>query len=136
MVDTSTSTWLVLLDPDAAPDPLRGLRAAGVVLATAPPRLALVAAADPAPLRLVPGVRRVVDSLDESLLGLLDPEEVLLARAFARPPKDPAARAGDGLSWDAAGFSAPDDQGDHTPRRAAPRHDPAQPEPDRAEPSM
>ncbi len=136
MVEHTTGTWLVLLDRETASDSLRELRAVGAVLATAPPRLALISAADPAPLRLVPGVRRVVDHLDESLLSLLDPEESVLARAFVRAPKDPAVRAGDGLSWDAAGFSPPDDLGDRTPRRAAPRHDPAQPEPDRAEPSM
>ena len=136
MVETTTGTWLVLLDRDTASDSLRDLRAVGSVLATAPPRLALVAAADPAPLRLVRGVRRVVDHVDESLLSLLDPEESLLAQAFVRAPKDPAARPGEGLSWDATGFSPPDDPGDSGRRRAAPRHEPAHPEPDRSEPSM
>ena len=135
-MDTSPGTWLVLLDPDGSSDSLVGLRAVGVVLATAPPRVALVAAADPAPLRLVPGVRRVVDARDESTLGRLDPEDAVLARAFARPAKDPTSRAGDGLAWDAAGFSPPDDPGDHTPRRAAPYPEPAHPEPDSSEPSM
>ena len=81
-------------------------------------------------------MRRVVDHLDDSLLSLLDPEESLLARAFVRAPKDPTARTGEGLSWDAAGFSPPDDLGDHTPRRAAPHPEPAHREPDSSEPSM
>ena len=44
VVEHTTGTWLVLLDRDSASDSLRDLRAVGAaVLATAPPRLALVA---------------------------------------------------------------------------------------------
>jgi hypothetical protein len=101
--------WLVVLDRGSSQAAVDALRAVGQVLSVTPPRLAVVEASDPAPLRAVSGVVAVRDSVDESLLGMLTFEEGVAARAFAYPRSSADARPGDGLAWDAPGFEPPDD---------------------------
>lgn len=105
---------LVVLDEDAADAALEGLRNAFHVTQVAPPRLAVVEttkAEDEASLRSMPGVVAVTGAdVPVELMGRLRPEEELFVAAWSRrlteiPRKE---RRGEGLSWDAPGFSPPD----------------------------
>lgn len=103
--------WLVLVDAEASPAVVAGLRTVADVRSVVPPRLVVAAAADPAAMEAVPGVREVLATVPESLLRTLSSEEALAARAFARRQATrgtPGPRPGEGLSWDAPGFEPPD----------------------------
>lgn len=103
----------VVLDEDAADDTLERLRRAFRVKHVASRRLVVVEEAADArqTLRSVPGVVAVASpDIPTELMETLSPEEELFVAAWSRRMTPPARkqRPGDGLPWDAPGFSPPD----------------------------
>lgn len=108
MAHTEAQEWLVLLDQHASQAAVAGLREIAEVLYVIPPRLVVVSASDDAALQAVPGVLHVLDSVPESLLRSLQPDEAIAARAFMQRKADRGPRPGEGLPWDAPGRKPPD----------------------------
>ena len=107
---------LVRVDHDEAADALARLREKFRVTQVAPPRLAVVErppdTREPE-LRDTPGVVAVAGpEVPEDFKQGLSPEEALFVAAWERRMREPKSdgRPGDGLPWDAPGFSPPDPQ--------------------------
>ena len=97
---------------DRLPDVLRAIGQQYRVVSTAPPRLAVVEAEEgqvPA-LRQAPGVRMVVEGdIPPDLLAELTASERLFAQAWRmQATQAKGERRGEGLPWDAPGFTPPD----------------------------
>jgi hypothetical protein len=108
MPHAGAQEWLVVLDERASQAAVAGLRQIAEVLYVVPPRLVVVSASDEAALQAVPGVLDVLDSVPESLLRSLEPDEAIAARAFMQRKADRGPRPGEGLPWDAPGRQPPD----------------------------
>jgi hypothetical protein len=108
MSEARTPEWLIVLDEQSPQTAVAGLREVGEVLHVVPPRLVVVTAPDAEALQAVPGVVAVLDSVPESLLRSLGPDEAIAARAFQRRKADREPRPGEGLAWDAPGYEPPD----------------------------
>jgi hypothetical protein len=108
MSEARVPEWLIVLDEQSSQTAVAGLREVGEVLHVVPPRLVVVTAPDAAALRALPGVVAVFDSVPESLLDSLGPEETIAAQAFQRRKANREPRPGEGLTWDAPGYEAPD----------------------------
>jgi hypothetical protein len=107
---------LVRVDHDEAADALARLREKFRVMQVVPPRLAVVErlpdTREPE-LRDTPGVVAVAGpEVAEDFKQGLSPEEALFVAAWERRMQEPKSddRPGDGLPWDAPGFSPPDPQ--------------------------
>src|SRR5262245_17721963 len=100
--------FLVIASPDS-PDATDDLNRRGRVLASLPPRLFVIDAADAAAveLRAIPGIEAVLSCGDASLPASLSDAERLFAEAW-RAKGAPKQRAGEGKRWDAEGFLPPD----------------------------
>jgi hypothetical protein len=106
---------LVRVDHDEAANALARLREKFSVTQVAPPRLAVVErppdTLEPE-LRDTPGVVAVAGpEVPDDFKQGLSPEEALFVAAWERRMQEPKSdRPGDGLPWDAPGFSPPDPQ--------------------------
>jgi len=81
------------------------------VVSALPPRLLVVEADEQVAqgLRVLPGVDDVISGMDNILPNSLNESELLFVQAWQQSRHlDDKARPGEGLSWDAEGFSAPD----------------------------
>lgn len=109
---------LVVLDEDEADAALERLRGAFRVTQVAHPRLAVVETtrgAGQASLRAIPGVVEVAGAdVPAELMDSLRPEEELFVMAWSRRMTEGLRkeRPGEGLPWDAPGFTPPDDPRD------------------------
>jgi hypothetical protein len=105
---------LVVLDEDTAEEALERVRGAVRVTQVAPPRLVVcetTSSEREASLRSIPGVVAVTGAdVPEELLGRLSPEEELFVAAWSRRLAESGRkeRRGEGLPWDAPGYSPPD----------------------------
>lgn len=100
---------LVLLELPGADDALAQLRAFAVVTHVLAPRLALVRA-DAEALERIATIRGV-GAVHCDAMPTLEPPPTPAERAFVAAwamRRRPKIRRGDGLSWDAPGFDAPD----------------------------
>lgn len=107
---------LVRVDDDEAAEALARLREKFRVTQVAPPRLAVVErppdTREP-DLRDTPGVVAVAGpEVPDDFMDGLSPEEALFVAAWERRMQEPKSddRIGEGLPWDAPGFSPPDPQ--------------------------
>jgi hypothetical protein len=113
-VASEPTELLVVLDEDAAEDALKRVRDAFRVTQVASPRLAIVESPrseGEASLRAIPGVVAVAGTdVPAELISRLSPEEELFVAAWSlRMAEGPRKeRRGEGLPWDAPGFSPPD----------------------------
>jgi hypothetical protein len=102
---------LVILDPAAGPAGADEVRQAARVTQSLSSRVLVVdaAGADLDRVRRNPGVLHVVSGPDEpgDIPGL-DEQEALFVAAWALRQKGKGERPGEGLAWDAPGFTAPD----------------------------
>jgi hypothetical protein len=107
---------LVRVDDDEAADTLARLGERFRVTQVAPPRLAVVEqepGTHEAGLRDIPGVVAVAGpEVPDDFRKGLSPEEALFVAAWERRMQEPQSedRPGEGLPWDAPGFSPPDPQ--------------------------
>jgi hypothetical protein len=104
---TSDEVLVVLADAGDFDEAVEGLRRQATVLHLMPPRLAVVRprpGASPDALG-VGGARVYRSELPDAVLAGLTEAERGFAQGWIAPPKQ---RRGDHLSWDAAGFEAPD----------------------------
>jgi hypothetical protein len=112
----NTEEYLVLLDESESASSLDGLRARGAVRQVASPRLVVFSAdrTRDVSVQSLPGViAACTGSVPTELLARLDDSEALFASAWALRHAEtaPKQRPGEGLSWDAPGFQAPDPPG-------------------------
>lgn len=100
---------LAILDPRLVDCALPRLRAAVDVIQVLPPRLALVRAdrVTAARINRIEGVLGIHADTVPELPADLTPAERLFVYAW-EARRRPRTRTGEGLSWDAPGFSAPD----------------------------
>jgi hypothetical protein len=99
----------VILAPETAETALEAIRAGHRVLHTASQRV-LVVQGDATDLRGLPGIHGAyADAVPKDVLEALTDAEALFARAWAaRRATGAVEQRGEGLSWDAPGFSPPD----------------------------
>lgn len=81
------------------------------VVSALPPRLLVVEADEQLAqeLRVLPGVEDVIGGANNTLPNSLNESELLFVQAWQQSRHmDDKSRPGEGLNWDAEGFSAPD----------------------------
>lgn len=104
------SEYVVLLssnDQDAA----TAVRQRCRVVSALPPKLLVVEADEQVAqeLRVLPGVEDVISRMNNILPNSLNESELLFVQAWQQSRNlDNKTRPGEGLNWDAEGFSAPD----------------------------
>lgn len=101
---------LVILDAADDGGAAQAVRAHARVTQSVSPRVLVVstAGADLERIRQHPGVWRVVAGGAPGEIPGLDGQEALFVAAWASRQGGKAARAGDGLAWDAPGLTPPD----------------------------